>query len=100
MRAVRRWVLGLVVGMIAVACDRAPTAAPSALVPRFSTSSTQIHILQQAPTAPLLQAYRVSFWARRGTQTTLFLNYRPLPALQDPHKRAGGRRGWGAAEQG
>jgi|SRR6266571_720814 len=89
MRAVRRWVLGLVVGMIAVACDRAPTAAPSALVPRFSTSSTQIHILQQAPTAPLLQAYRVSFWARRGTQTTLFLNYRPAPGQSqgDPFLR-------------
>src|SRR6266581_569813 len=89
MRAVRRWVLGLVVGAIAFACDRAPTAAPSAPAPQFSTSSTEIHVLQQAPTAPRLQAYRVSLWARRGTQTTLFLNYRPAPGQSqgDPFLR-------------
>lgn len=53
------------------------------------TSSTGVHILRQSPTAPRLQAYRVSFWARRGTQTTVFVNYRPAPgqSLGDPFLR-------------
>src|SRR6266576_3375097 len=42
-------------------------------------SPTGVHILRQAPTAPRLQAYRVSFWARRGTQTTVGVNYRRAP---------------------
>src|SRR6266545_2184934 len=39
----------------------------------------ELHVLQQSPTAPRLRTYQVSFWARRGTQTTLFVNYRPAP---------------------
>src|SRR5207247_1278956 len=52
-------------------------------------SYTGVHILRQSPTVPRLRAYRTSFWARRGAQTTLFLNYRPAPGqwLGDPFLR-------------
>src|SRR6266571_4390460 len=50
-----------------------PQFAKTALV--GDTSS--LHVLQQSPAAPLLATYRMSFWGRRGTQTTVFVNYRP-----------------------
>jgi hypothetical protein len=40
-------------------------------------SATEVHILQQAPTAPLLETYRVSFWAHKGTASTVTVNYQP-----------------------
>ncbi len=54
-----------------------PAAAPLPLASVASYSG--VHILRQAATAPRLQAYRVSFWARRGTQTTVGVNYRRAP---------------------
>lgn len=37
----------------------------------------EVHILQQAPTAPPLETYRVSFWAYKGRASTVTVNYRP-----------------------
>jgi hypothetical protein len=47
------------------------------------------HVLEQSPTAPKLWTYRVSFWARRGMQSTVFVNYRPKPGewFGDPFLR-------------
>ncbi len=41
------------------------------------TSSTQIHTLQQASTAPPLETYQVSFWAYVGKASTVTVNYQP-----------------------
>ena len=38
---------------------------------------TGLHILQQAPTAPALETYEVSFWARRDRASTVIVNYQP-----------------------
>lgn len=55
-------------------------APPSALsvtgsVVRQPTSSG-VHILRQAPTAPPLETYRVSFWAYVGKASSVTVNYR------------------------
>lgn len=35
----------------------------------------EMHILQQAPTAPVLETYQVSFWARKDKASTVVVNY-------------------------
>ena len=43
-----------------------------------SNSSTQVHILQQSPTAPPLETYQLSFWAyKQGKASTVTVNYQP-----------------------
>jgi hypothetical protein len=42
-----------------------------------STSSPALHILQQSPTAPPLETYRVSFWASHARATTVAVDYQP-----------------------
>jgi hypothetical protein len=46
-------------------------------------------MLRQSATAPRLATYRVSFWAKRGTQKTIFVNYRRAPGqwFPDPFLR-------------
>jgi hypothetical protein len=41
------------------------------------TPSGGMHILRQAPTAPPLETYEVSFWARRDRASTVIVNYQP-----------------------
>ena len=36
-----------------------------------------LHILQQASTAPPLETYQVSFWARKDRASTVIVNYQP-----------------------
>ena len=88
----RRYLMPLTVVLVAAGCTDqtgpSPTAVPvplAALVP----PPPGTHILQQSPTAPRLQTYQVSFWARRGTQTTVFVNYRRRPGqwFPDPFLR-------------
>jgi len=88
----RRYLMSLTVVLVAAGCTDqtgpSPTAVPvplAALVP----PPPGTHILQQSPTAPRLQTYQVSFWARRGTQTTVFVNYRRRPGqwFPDPFLR-------------
>src|SRR5436309_10527716 len=41
-----------------------------------STSSTQVHVLQQSPTVPPLETYQLSFWAyKQGKASTVTVNY-------------------------
>jgi hypothetical protein len=75
-----RALIVLTFALFAAGCSDGPS--PTAVEqPLFQTAANDatIHILRQSPTGPALQVYRVSFWARRGTQTTLFVNYRPAP---------------------
>jgi hypothetical protein len=81
----------LMLALVAAGCSDetgpSPTAVQAPLAALVSAPGT--HILRQSPTAPKLQAYQVSFWAKRGTQTTIFLNYRRAPGqwLPDPFLR-------------
>ena len=88
----RRYLMPLTVVLVAAGCTDqtgpSPTAVPvplAAVVP----PPPGTHLLQQSPAAPRLQTYQVSFWARRGTQTTVFVNYRRRPGqwLPDPFLR-------------
>src|SRR5438046_9024687 len=88
----RRYVIPLTLVLVAAGCTDqtgpSPTAVPvplAAVVP----PPLGTHILQQSPAAPRLQTYQVSFWARRGAQTTVFLSYRRRPGqwLPDPFLR-------------
>jgi len=90
--SVRRYMMPLTFVLVAAGCTDqtgpSPTAVPvplAALVPL----PLGTHILRQSPAAPRLQTYQVSFWARRGTQTTVFVNYRRRPGqwLPDPFLR-------------
>jgi hypothetical protein len=89
--SLRRYVMPLMLALVAAGCSDetgpSPTAVQAALAALVSAPGT--HILRQSPTAPKLQAYQVSFWAKRGTQTTIFLNYRRAPGqwLPDPFLR-------------
>ncbi len=57
----------------------APFAEQNVLAHAVSapTPSRGLHILQQAPTAPPLATYQVSFWARRDRASTVIVNYEP-----------------------
>jgi hypothetical protein len=48
-----------------------------------------MHILRQSPTAPPLETYQVSFWARRDKASTVIVNYQPAAgqSVGDPFLR-------------
>ena len=87
----RRYAKPLILVLVAAACSDQTGPSPTALqMPLAAVASpTGTHILQQAATAPRLQTYQMSFWAKRGTQTTVFVNYRRRPGqwLPDPFLR-------------
>jgi hypothetical protein len=57
----------------------APFDEPNVLgdVVSSPTSSEGVHILRQSPTAPPLETYQVSFWARKDRASTVIVNYEP-----------------------
>jgi hypothetical protein len=89
----RRYVMPLTFVLVAAGCTDqtgpSPTTVPAPLAALVPPPPPGTHILQQSPTAPRLQTYQVSFWARRGTQTTVFVNYRRRPGqwFPDPFLR-------------
>ncbi len=89
----RRYLMPLAVVLVAAGCTDqtgpSPTAIPVPLAGVMPPPLPGTHILQQSSAAPRLQTYQVSFWARRGTQTTVFVNYRRRPGqwLPDPFLR-------------
>jgi hypothetical protein len=87
-RALTAFTLALVAAGCSDGIGPRPAAVPQ---PQYdmTVSSPGTHILRQSPTAPRLQTYRVSFWAKRGRQTTIFVNYRRAPGqwLPDPFLR-------------
>ena len=87
-----RPLIALTLALVAAGCSDGIGPRPTAIQPPLAqevAGPMGMGILRQSPTAPALQAYRVSFWARRGRQTTLFLNYRRAPGqwLPDPFLR-------------
>ena len=87
-----RALIALTLALLAAGCTDGIGPQPAAVTPPLydmTVSSPGTHVLRQAPTAPRLQTYQVSFWARRGTQTTIFVNYRRAPGewLPDPFLR-------------
>ena len=87
-----RALIALTLALLTAGCADGIGPQPAAVTPPLydmTVSSPGTHVLRQAPTAPRLQTYQVSFWARRGTQTTIFVNYRRAPGewLPDPFLR-------------
>jgi len=82
----RRYLIPLTLALVAAGClDQAgpsPTGLQTSVADVVSPLGT--HIIRQAVTAPRLQTYRMSFWAVRGRQTTIFVNYRRAPGQWFP----------------
>jgi hypothetical protein len=113
--SVRHALIPLALALFAAGCADAtgplPAAiqAPLAQIQSEPSSFGDVHILQQAPTAPPLETYQVSFWARHDKESTVAVNYRPVagqsvgqPFLRFHIPKWGlksgpdGRRLWGA----
>jgi len=82
----RRYVMPLTLVLVAAGCTDqtgpSPAAVPAPLAAVVPMPPPGTHILRQSPAAPRLQTYQVSFWAKRGTQTTVFLRFRiPINGL-------------------
>jgi len=76
---VRRCLVALAVAFAFVACRDAAGPVTERVVPgpQFSRMpAAGIRMLEQSPSAPPLQTYRVSFWARHDRQSTVTVNYR------------------------
>ncbi len=76
----RRWLpIAILLALAGCRDAAAPLDEQNVLgdVVRSPTSSTEVHILRQSPTAPPLEAYRVSFWAYKGKASTVTVNYQP-----------------------
>ena len=76
-----RALIASTLALVAAGCSdgTSPTAIqpPLAQTTSESSSFTETHILQQAPTAPPLQTYQVSFWARHDKESTVAVDYQP-----------------------
>jgi hypothetical protein len=88
----RRYVISLALVLVAAGCSDQTGPSPAAFpMPLADVVSPPpgTHILRQSATAPRLTTYQVSFWAKRGSQKTIFLNYRRAPGqwFPDPFLR-------------
>lgn len=76
----RRYVMPLTVVLVVASCSDqtgpTPTVVPAPLAGVVAPPPLGTRIIQQAVTAPRLRTYRVSFWAKRGTQKTVGVYYR------------------------
>jgi hypothetical protein len=87
----RRYSIALALALVAAGCLDQTAPSPTGVQAPLAdvVSPTGTHILRQSATAPRLATYRVSFWAKRGTQRTIGVNYRRAPGqwLPDPFLR-------------
>jgi len=83
--SIRRSLIPLALAACATAAGCSDGTSPTAIQPPLaqttseSSSFTETHILQQAPTAPPLETYQVSFWARHDSGQSVgqpFLRFR------------------------
>ncbi len=83
--------LRLALAMVAAGCSDFAAPSTPAVPPLTQTvaTTTAIPMLRQAATAPRLRTYQMSFWAKRGTQTTVGVYYRRVPGqlMSDPFLR-------------
>jgi hypothetical protein len=79
LRNLRTGALGLLALLAFTGCRdaAAPAGDRSPPGPQFRTAFTGVNVLQQAPTAPPLEAYRVSFWAFVGESAAVTVKYQP-----------------------
>ena len=90
---VRLFPLRVALAVVVAGCsDFAAPSTPAVQPPRtqtLATTTSSIPMLRQAATAPRLKTYQMSFWAKRGTQTTIGVNYRRVPGqfTSDPFLR-------------
>jgi hypothetical protein len=81
--SVRRSLILVALALFAAGCsDETGPLPPDVQQPlaQRAASTTEVHILQQASTAPPLETYRASFWAHKGTASTVTVNYQPAAA--------------------
>ncbi len=89
----RLFPLRVALAMVVAGCsDFAAPSTPAVQPPRPQTlaaTTSSIPMLRQAATAPRLKTYQMSFWAKRGTQTTIGVYYRRVPGqlMSDPFLR-------------
>lgn len=89
---VRRYALSLTLVLVAAACTDQTGPSPTGVQPLLADvvlPPPGTHLLQQSATAPKLTTYQVSFWAKRGVQRTVSVNYRRRPGqwFPDPFLR-------------
>src|SRR6266545_915248 len=80
----RRLLLALALSLLAVRCTNEHGASPTGIrltADQVVADSTQ-HTLQQDASAPALETYHVSFWARKGKASTVAVNYLPAGGPQ------------------
>jgi hypothetical protein len=81
--SLRHSLIALALALFAAGCADTTGPLPAAIQPplaqtaSLSSSWTDVHILQQAPPAPRLETYQVSFWARHDRESTVAVNYLP-----------------------
>lgn len=102
----RLWLIPIMV-MLAACQDAAAPPMEQTIVGDVVGSTAGLHILTQAPTAPALETYQVSFWARRDRASTVLVNYQPAagesvghPFLRFDVPRYGLRTGGAGARLG
>jgi len=72
----RLWLIPILV-MLAACRDAAAPLYEQNIVGDVVGATADLPILQQAPTAPPLETYQVSFWARKDRASTVVVNYQP-----------------------
>jgi hypothetical protein len=72
----RLWLLPVMV-MLAACSDAAAPVLEQTITGDVVGSTAGLHILTQAPTAPALETYQVSFWASKDRASSVLVNYQP-----------------------
>jgi len=72
----RLWLIPIMV-MLAACQDAAAPRFEQNIMGDVVGSTAGLHILTQASTAPALETYQVSFWARKDRASTVQVNYLP-----------------------
>ena len=74
LRQRRWWPLVILLAVVGCRDVAAPLAGHGFAGPELEVLDG-LHILQQSPTAPPLETYQVSFWARHNRETTVAVDY-------------------------
>jgi hypothetical protein len=75
-----RSLIPVALALLAAGCSDATGPVRTAVqqpLAAYGESPTELRMLRQAPTAPPLWTYQVSFWAYKGRASTVTVNYQP-----------------------
>ncbi len=81
----RFWLTVAALCVLAGCQDAAAPVMEQTIVGDVVGSTEGLHILTQAPTAPALETYQVSFWARKDRASTVLVQYQPAAGESDGH---------------